>query len=184
MLPFLCIGFIISKRYVILVYYDKNINCDDYLWSNLFSKEDFFGAQKSETDISLTAGLISAIYNMTTETQQQKITELELEDDRSVFRELPGEKLFVITVDKRMDNSDADELLEDLSDAFMSKYGDSIVEGMILNDFEPVVDEIVNEKIWYNSIDKKLKVWDIITYLILIFNVIFYPSWLLEAEKI
>ena len=48
-----------------------------------FSKEDFFGAQKSETDISLTAGLISAIYNMTTETQQQKITELELEDDRS-----------------------------------------------------------------------------------------------------
>ena len=148
-----------------------------------FSKEDFFGAQKSDTDISLTAGLISAIYNMTTETQQQKITELELEDDRSVFRELPGEKLFVITVDKRMDNSDADELLKDLSDAFMNKYGDSIVEGMILNDFEPVVDEIVNEKIWYNSIDKKLKIWDIITYLILIFNVIFYPSWLLEAEQ-
>ena len=135
-----------SKRYEILVYNDKNINCNDYLWSNIFSKEDFFGAQKSETDISLTAGLISAIYNMTTETQQQKITELELEDDRSVFRELPGEKLFVITVDKRMDNSDADELLEDLSDAFMNKYGDSIVEGMILNDFEPVVDEIVNEK--------------------------------------
>ena len=41
----------------------------------------------------------------------------------------------------------------------MNKYGDSIVEGMILNDFEPVVDEIVNEKIWYNSIDKKLKVY-------------------------
>ncbi len=148
-----------------------------------FSKEDFFNNEKSETDISLTAGLISAIYNMTTETQQQKITELELEDDRSVFKELPGEKLFVITVDKRMDNSDADDLLDELAEAFKKKYGDEIVDGMILNDFEPVADEIVSRKIWYNTISKKLSLKDIFGSIALIFGFIFYPMWFLEAEN-
>lgn len=148
-----------------------------------FSKETFFGSEASETDISLTAGLISAIYNMTTETQQQKITELELENDRSVFRELPGEKLFIITVDKRMDTDDADDLLDELAQSFVEKYGDMVVDGMILNDFEPVVDEVVSERIWYNTVVQNLRINDIIPMLAILLSGIWYPFWLFNGQE-
>ena len=65
--------------------------------SIFYSKETFFDYEGSGSDISLTAGLISAVYNLTQETQQQKIEELDLEDSKSIFKELPGEKLFIIT---------------------------------------------------------------------------------------
>lgn len=148
-----------------------------------YSKQGFFGADVGESDISLTAGLISAIYSMTTETQDQKITELELEQDRSVFRELPGEKLFIITVDKRMDTSDADDLLTVMVERFNQKYGDIVMDGMILSDFEPIVDEIVNEKLWYNTIEKKTSIKDLGVLLALVFGAIYYPFLLLSGQE-
>ncbi len=148
-----------------------------------YSKQGFFGADAGESDISLTAGLISAIYSMTTETQEQKITELELEEDRSVFREMPGEKLFIITVDKRMDTSDADDLLTVLVDRFNQKYGDIVMDGMILSDFEPIVDEIVENKLWYNTAEKSASLRDIGVLLALLFGAIFYPFWLLNGQE-
>jgi hypothetical protein len=148
-----------------------------------FSKENFFGAKTGDTDISLTAGLISAIYSMTAETQQQKITELELEDVRNVFNELPGEKLFIITVDKRMDISDADDMLAEMSDRFLAKYGDITMDGMILSDFEPEVDDIVADRLWYNTVQAKPNPPDYLIFLFLLASMIWYPLWLLDGQK-
>jgi len=142
-----------------------------------YSKTAFFGAQEKETDVSLTAGLISAVYSMTTETEGQKITELALEDIRSVFRELPGEKLFIITVDNRMDESDADDLLGDLAERFTAKYGEVIMDGLILNDFEPIVDEIVEERLWYNTTKPNPSKFDFGTFFVLLFAMFWYPKW-------
>ncbi|OLS23513.1 MAG: hypothetical protein HeimC2_26190 [Candidatus Heimdallarchaeota archaeon LC_2] len=148
-----------------------------------YSKQGFFGADVGESDISLTAGLISAIYSMTSETQEQKITELELEEDRSVFREMPGEKLFIITVDKRMDTSDADDLLTEMVDRFDQKYGDIVMDGMILSDFEPIVDEIVEKKLWYNTTEKRASLKDYAVLFTLLLGAIFYPYWLLNGQE-
>jgi hypothetical protein len=148
-----------------------------------YSKETFFGGELGDTDISLTAGLISAIYNMTTETQQQKITELELENDRSVFRELPGEKLFIITVDKRMDTDDADDMLDELASKFNEQYGDMVMDGMILNDFEPTVDAVVDERLWYSTAAKGVGIADIIGFLAILASFYFYPWWLLAGQE-
>ncbi|MCH8908978.1 MAG: hypothetical protein IH840_17995, partial [Candidatus Heimdallarchaeota archaeon] len=147
-----------------------------------YSKQTFLGAEAGDEDISLTAGLISAIYSMTSETQQQKITELELEDLRLVFRELPGEKLFIITVDKRMDIADADDLLGVMVEAFNKKYGDDIMDGLILNDFEPVADEIVADKLWYATTEKSIKPVDIGASILLFLTFLFYPTWLLSGD--
>ncbi|MDH5401303.1 MAG: hypothetical protein OEZ01_09755 [Candidatus Heimdallarchaeota archaeon] len=147
-----------------------------------YSKDAFFGATSGETDIALTAGLISAIYNMTTETQQQKITELELEELRSVFRELPGEKLFIITVDKRMDTGDADDMLGDLSESFVEKYGDQMIDGLVLNDFEPTVDKIVEQRLWYNTASKKLIPQDFASFFAILFAMFWYPYLFLSGQ--
>ncbi len=148
-----------------------------------FSKDGFFGIQESSSDISLTAGLISAIYNLTEETQQQKIENLELEHVRSLFKEIPGESLFVITVDKRMDEGDAQDLLSSLTESFVNKYGEIEVDGMVLDDFEPLVDNIVEDKLWYNSTVNRLGFMDYITFLTLVFSAIFYPYWLLNGKQ-
>ncbi|MCY3411929.1 MAG: hypothetical protein INQ03_09900 [Candidatus Heimdallarchaeota archaeon] len=148
-----------------------------------YSKEGFFGAAAGESDISLTAGLISAIYSMTEETQAQKIEEIELEDLRSVFRELPGEKLFIVTVDKRMDVTDSADLLQDFIDGFNHKYGEDFsADGMILNDFEPVVDDIVERRLWYNTAPPKLALPDWLVFLTLLFSFIWYPYFLLNSQ--
>ncbi|MCE7736118.1 MAG: hypothetical protein GPJ54_14645 [Candidatus Heimdallarchaeota archaeon] len=147
-----------------------------------FSKETFFGSEAGDSDISLTAGLISAIYSMTEETQKQKITEIELEDTKSVFRELPGDRLFILTVENRMDNNDANELLADIIDGFFDKYGDIQPDGMILNDFEGPVDEIVAKRLWYNTTPPRLKVLEYLVLLTILFSVIWYPYWLLNAR--
>lgn len=149
-----------------------------------FSKETFFGQEAGESDISLTAGLISAIYSMTEETQEQKIEEIELEELRSVFRELPGEKLFIITVDKRMDTRDAADLLQDIIDGFAETYGEDFTpDGQILNDFEEPVTKIVDDKLWYNSTPKSLGIMDYLVLLTLLFSFAWYPYFLLNGKE-
>lgn len=151
--------------------------------SIFFSKETFFDYEASGSDISLTAGLISAVYNLTQETQKQKIEELDLEDSRSIFKELPGEKLFIITVDKRMDNGDAHDMLDKLAEGFIDKYGDIEMDGLILSDFEPVADEIVEDQLWHNTTKNKIGLMDYLTIIFLAVSLAFYPYWLLGGEK-
>ncbi len=145
-----------------------------------FSK--VFGEVDKETDISLTAGLISAVYQMTAETEGEKIEMLNLEKVRTHFKEDVEEKLFIISLDKSMDEGDSRELLNEIILSFAEKYGDVQVDGMILSDFEPVVDEIIEKKMWYEHAPSRLGIMDVIAYLILLFSVYWYPMLLLDGE--
>lgn len=146
-----------------------------------FSK--IFGEGDSDSDISLTAGLISAVYQMTTETEGEKIENLDLENVRTLFRETTGDKLFVITLDKRMDDEDANDLLDDIIERFNLKYGEVQVDGLMLNDFEPEVDEAVKERIWHENVPRIPKWYDLFPALLMLFMAYWYPMWFLDGEK-
>ena len=146
-----------------------------------FSK--VFGEVDKETDISLTAGLISAVYQMTAETEGEKIEMLNLEKVRTHFKEDVEDKLFIISLDKAMDEGDSRELLNEIMVSFADKYGDVQVDGMILSDFEPVVDEIVENKLWYLHVPTRPSFKDIIPFLALLFSVYWYPMLLLDGEE-
>ncbi len=123
-----------------------------------FSKE--FG-EESGVDVALTGGLISAVYSMTSETQREKITEMALEDKKILFRERESDLLFVLTVDELMDDTDANDLLDEIADSFFQKYGELKIDGMILSDFEPIIDEIVQRRLWYTTTQEVAnKKWD------------------------
>jgi len=140
-----------------------------------FSKE--FG-EESGVDVALTGGLISAVYSMTTETQREKITQMALEDKKIIFREREQDLLFVLTVDELMDDSDANEILDEIADRFFEKYGEVKIDGMILTDFEPVLDEIIEQRLWYSKAKEKLTntKWDTITTILLAFTAFWYTA--------
>ena len=54
---------------------------------------------------------------------------------------------------------------------------------MILNDFEPVVDEIAERKLWYNTTPAKPRLMDYIVFLTLLFSFIWYPYWFIKGEQ-
>jgi hypothetical protein len=151
-------------------------------YGQIFFSKQFVDAEE-EFDVSLTGGLISAIYGMTSETQREKISEMDLEDNRIIFREAPNDLLFVLTVDKRMDMSDANELVETMRDRFFEKYKDLQIDGLILSDFEPVVDEVLASKLWYMNAPKKVTPGDAFTTLLTMFCTIWYPMLFLEFDK-
>ncbi len=147
-----------------------------------FSKE--FGEKEIETDISLTAGLISAVYSMTTETEGEKIENLDLQNVRTIFKEREGDLLFVLTLDKRMDQQDAQILLDELILAFKEKYGDKLIDGMILTDFQDNVEEVVKERLWYNNVEQKAdKVMTPLTLFSLMFCAFWYPMLFLSNSQ-
>jgi hypothetical protein len=139
--------------------------------------------EDSQADISLTAGLISAVYQMTSETEGQKIENLDLENVRTLFRETEGDKLFIITLDKQMDDADANDLLDDIIERFQNKYGDVQVDGLILSDFETDVIEAVNHHIWHDKISHHPKWYDIFPMLILAFCAYWYPMHLIDYNN-
>ncbi len=147
-----------------------------------FSKE--YGKKNVETDVSLTAGLISAIYSMTTETEGEKIENLDLQEVRTIFKERQESLLFVLTIDKRMDEDDAQELLNDIINSFQTKYENKPIDGQILSDFEPVLDDIVNERIWYNTVEKKPNLVKLsIPFLAMLFSSFYYPLILINSDQ-
>lgn len=137
----------------------------------------------AKSDISLTSGLISAIYSMTAETEGEKIENLDLEEVRTLFQEEQGEKLFILTLDKRMDTQDAKDMLDDIIDRFKNKYGDKEIDGAVFNDFETEVDEVVAERLWYNNVSPQPKVLDIFPFLALMFSAFFYPQQLIDGQN-
>ncbi|UJG43199.1 MAG: hypothetical protein K9W46_12605 [Candidatus Heimdallarchaeum endolithica] len=149
-------------------------------YGQIFYSQEF-GTEET-VDVALTGGLMSAIYSMATETQRENITEFEMMTSRIKFREEENDLLFVLTVDKRMDEKDVEDLLDMISKRFFEKYGELRVDGLILSDFEEDVTEIINNKLWYLETSKrKFKFFDylalIVTsvilgwYIYLIFNI-------------
>lgn len=123
-----------------------------------FSQE--FGEAEETVDVALTGGLMSAIYSMATETQREKISEFEMVTSRIIFKEEKNELLFVLTVDKRMDNKDADDLLNMIAKRFFNRYGYELqMDGLILSEFEEDVTQVINQKLWYLETDKEKFTW-------------------------
>ncbi|GAG99440.1 unnamed protein product, partial [marine sediment metagenome] len=73
--------------------------------------------------------------------REKKISEFKLVTSRILFKEERNDLLFVLTVDKRMDLKDTDELLSMLAKRFFEKYGEVRIDGLVLTDFEEDVTE-------------------------------------------
>ncbi|MHA1304281.1 MAG: hypothetical protein ACTSQE_08700 [Candidatus Heimdallarchaeaceae archaeon] len=156
-------------------------------YGQIFYSQEF-GTEET-VDVALTGGLMSAIYSMATETQRENITEFEMLTSRIKFREEENDLLFVLTVDKRMDVQDVEDLIDMISQRFFEKYGEIRVDGLILSDFEEDVTEIVNKKLWYLETSKrKFRFFDFLSlffvsfilgwYTYLLFNIpsyVWYP---------
>jgi len=129
-------------------------------YGQIFYSQEFEKTEQT-VDVALTGGLMSAIYSMTSETQKENISEFELVTSRIIFQEEEQELLFVLTVDKRMDIKDTNEILKAISKRFFEKYGEIRIDGLILTDFEKDATEIVYKKLWYlTTQERKFRVWD------------------------
>lgn len=129
-------------------------------YGQIFYSQEFEKTEQT-VDVALTGGLMSAIYSMTSETQKENISEFELVTSRIIFQEEEQDLLFVLTVDKRMDIKDTNEILKAISKRFFEKYGELRVDGLILTDFEIDATEIIYKKLWYlNTQERKFRVWD------------------------
>ncbi|MCG3224816.1 MAG: hypothetical protein H7647_10140, partial [Candidatus Heimdallarchaeota archaeon] len=80
---------------------------------------------------------------------------------RIIFQEEEQDLLFVLTVDKRMDIKDTNEILKAISKRFFEKYGELRIDGLILTDFEKDATEIIYKKLWYlTTQERKFRIWD------------------------
>ncbi len=143
-------------------------------YGQIFYSQEF---QKTEdaVDIALTAGLMSAIYSMATETQKERISEFELVTSRIVFQEEKSDLLFVITVDKRMDAKDTEDLLNRIARRFYERYGEVRIDGLVLTEFEKDANEIIYEKLWYLDTQKrKFRIWDYLATLFVALTISWY----------
>ncbi len=146
-------------------------------YGQIYFSHEFVGEQ--DIDVALTGGLISAIYSMTAETQREKISEMDLELNKIIFREMGESLLFILTVDKRMDEKDASGLLDTLAERFEARYEGQQIEGMILSDFEPDVLEITKNQIWYADAPEKPQRTDWVG-MVWISACIWFYSWLMS----
>lgn len=129
-------------------------------YGQIFYSQEFEKTEQT-VDVALTGGLMSAIYSMTSETQKENISEFELVTSRIIFQEEDQDLLFVLTVDKRMDLKDTNEILKAISKRFFEKYGKLRVDGLILTDFEKDATEIIYKKLWYlTTNERKFRGWD------------------------
>ena len=129
-------------------------------YGQIFYSQEFEKTEEA-VDVALTGGLMSAIYSMATETQRERISEFELVTSRIVFQEEKGDLLFVITVDKRMDVKDTEDLLNRIAKRFFEKYGEVRIDGLVLTEFEEDANEIIYQKLWYlDTQKKKYRIWD------------------------
>ncbi len=129
-------------------------------YGQIFYSQEFEETEQT-VDVALTGGLMSAIYSMTSETQKENISEFELVTSRIIFQEEEQDLLFVLTVDKRMDIKDTNEILKAISKRFFEKYGELRIDGLILTDFEKDACEIIYKKLWYlTTHERKFRVWD------------------------
>jgi len=123
-------------------------------YGQIFYSQEFEKTEEA-VDVALTGGLMSAIYSMATETQKERISEFEMVTSRILFQEEENDLLFVISVDKRMDTKDTQELLDLIAKRFYEKYGEVRVDGLVLTDFEADATEIIYKKLWYLDTQKR-----------------------------
>ena len=143
-------------------------------YGQIFYSQEFEKTEEA-VDVALTGGLMSAIYSMASETQRERISEFELVTSRIVFQEEKGDLLFVLTVDKRMDIKDTEDLLNRIAKRFYERYGDVRIDGLVLTEFESDANEIIYEKLWYlDTKKKKFRVWDYLATVFVALTICWY----------
>jgi hypothetical protein len=153
-------------------------------YGQIFYSQEFEKTEQT-VDVALTGGLMSAIYSMTSETQKENISEFELVTSRIIFQEEEQDLLFVLTVDKRMDIKDTNDILKEISKRFFEKYGEVRIDGLILTDFEKDATEIIYKKLWYlNTQDRKFRVWDYLATLFVTLALCWYSLLLFGSPPI
>ncbi|MFW9852364.1 MAG: hypothetical protein ACFFDS_05450 [Candidatus Thorarchaeota archaeon] len=143
-------------------------------YGQIFYSQEFEKTEEA-VDVALTGGLMSAIYSMASETQREKISEFEMVTSRVVFQEEESDLLFVLTVDKRMDTKDTEDLLDMIAKRFFEKYGEVRIDGLVLSDFEVDATEIIYKKLWYLDTQKrKFRIWDYLATIFVALTISWY----------
>ena len=115
----------------------------------LFGKA--YDPQASQVDPSLSAGLITAVYHFTNQVRGEAIKMMELSGAKVTFDESNG-MLFVITVESRLPDQDALNIVMAIKEAWFDKYQDkhlTLVDTKEFEDFEPIVDKIIDKNLWW-----------------------------------
>jgi len=153
-------------------------------YGQIFYSQEFEKTEEA-VDVALTGGLMSAIYSMASETQRERISEFELVTSRIVFQEERGDLLFVITVDKRMDIKDTEDLLNRIAKRFFEKYGEVRIDGLVLTEFEEDANEIIYQKLWYlDTQKKKFRIWDYLATIFVALTICWYSLLIFGSPSI
>lgn len=110
-----------------------------------------YDPQASQVDPSLSSGLITAVYHFTNQVRGETIKMMELAGAKVTFDESNG-ILFVITVENRLPDQDALNIVFAIRDAWFEKYQDkhlTLVDTKEFEDFEADVDEIIDKSLWW-----------------------------------
>ncbi|MHA2406759.1 MAG: hypothetical protein ACXACA_00035 [Candidatus Ranarchaeia archaeon] len=129
-----------------------------------------YDPKASNVDPSLSSGLITAVYSFSQQVRGEAIRSMELMNAKVTFEE-EQQALFVITVERRLPDRDALNIVADIRDAWFAKYGAKHLEdlGMVntkaYEDFEPIVDRVLGKHLWWLEEGKKTSISNQFKYL-------------------
>ncbi|MHA1917976.1 MAG: hypothetical protein ACTSUV_06685 [Candidatus Ranarchaeia archaeon] len=124
----------------------------------------------SKVDPSLSSGLITAVYSFTQQVRGESIKSMELMNAKVTFDE-ERQALFVITVERRLPDRDALNIVEDIKNSWFATYGNKHLENEgIINtkeyaSFESIVDAIIDKHLWWLKGGKKTSIVNQFKYL-------------------
>ncbi|MHA1713845.1 MAG: hypothetical protein ACTSW4_07430 [Candidatus Ranarchaeia archaeon] len=126
-----------------------------------------YDPQASQVDPSLSSGLITAVYHFTNQVRGEAIKMMELAGAKVCFDESDG-ILFVITVEGRLPDQDALDIVLAIRNAWFEKYKDkhlTLIDTKEFEDFEPIVDKIVYQNLWWLKGGQKFSLKNQLKYL-------------------
>jgi hypothetical protein len=126
-----------------------------------------FDLKASQVDPSLTAGLITAVYHYSQTVRGESIQIMELMGTKLCFEESEG-ALFVATVERRLPDKDALDIVYAIRDAWLNKYKQAhmeVLDTKYFDGFEPVADQIVNDNLWWLKQGEKASFSNQVKYL-------------------
>jgi hypothetical protein len=129
-----------------------------------------YDPKASNVDPSLSSGLITAVYSFSQQVRGEAIRSMELMNAKVTFEE-EQQALFVITVERRLPDRDALNIVADIRDAWFAKYGAKHLEnvGMVdtktYENFEPVVDRVIEKHLWWLQEGKKTSLGNQVKFL-------------------
>jgi len=121
----------------------------------LFEKTYIKGATSTDPDLS--SGLITALYHFTKDTHAEIIQKFEMEDLKLIFDESET-LLFAATVDNKLPDKDAIDVIERIRDYWILHYGEQKGTKIERTKYEPFAidaERIIVENLWWLGEGKK-----------------------------